>query len=121
MDWEREDKREMAITSIWPAAAIQSAATKAAEEDGAHDLRKPTIYSDAILAMLDAPVAEVNGCLELDEDFLRKTGVTDFDKYNVVVGCKPRRMMPKLLPDLTVNEQDDEGKRMDSATLRAKM
>jgi NAD(P)-dependent dehydrogenase (short-subunit alcohol dehydrogenase family) len=121
MDWEREGKRDMAITSIWPAAAIQSAATKTAEKDGAHDLRKPSIYSDAIIAMLNAPAAEVNGCLELDEDFLRKKGVVDFDKYNVVAGSEPRRIMPKLLPDLTVNEQMDEGKRMDSAKLRAKM
>lgn len=121
MDWEREGKREMAITSIWPAAAIQSAATKMAEKDAAHDLRKPTIYSDAILAMLDAPAAEVNGCLELDEDFLRKKGVVDFKKYSLVVGSEPQRIMPKLLPDLTVNEQDDEGKKMDSTKLRAKL
>jgi hypothetical protein len=31
------------------------------------DLRKPTIYSDAILAMLRAPAKTVNGLLELDE------------------------------------------------------
>ncbi|KAF2438671.1 NAD(P)-binding protein [Karstenula rhodostoma CBS 690.94] len=121
MDWEREGKREMAITSIWPAAAIQSAATRMAEKDAAHELRKPTIYPDAILAMLDAPAAKFNGCLELDEDFLRREGVVDFDKYNFVVGSKPRRIMPKLLPDLTVNEQDDEGKRMDNTKLRAKL
>ncbi|KAL1612039.1 hypothetical protein SLS60_000262 [Paraconiothyrium brasiliense] len=121
MDWEREGKRDMAITSIWPAVAIQSAATKEAEKEGAHDLRKPTIYSAAILAMLESPAAEVNGCLELDEDFLRKKGVTDFEEFNVVIGSKPRRIMPKLLPDLMVDEQNDEGKRMDSTKLRAKM
>ncbi|KAK7189362.1 hypothetical protein DPSP01_005948 [Paraphaeosphaeria sporulosa] len=121
MDWEREGKQDMAITSIWPAAAIQSAATKMAEKDAAHELRKPTIYSDAILAMLNSPAAEVNGCLELDEDFLRKKGAVDFEKYNLVVGSKPRRIMPKLLPDLTVNEQMDEGKRMDSTKLREKL
>lgn len=121
MDWQRQGKHDMAITSIWPAVAIQSAATKAAEKDGARHLRKPAIYSDAILAMLAAPAAEVNGCLELDEDFLRKKGVTDFDKYNVVVGATPRRIMPMLLPSLTVLEQDDEGNRMDSVKMRAKM
>jgi NAD(P)-dependent dehydrogenase (short-subunit alcohol dehydrogenase family) len=118
MDWEREGKRGMAITSIWPATAIQSAAT---DRENADDLRKPTIYSDAILAMLRAPIAQVNGCLELDEDFLRKTGVTDFDKYSVVPGAKPRRIMPANFPDLTVQEQADEGKRVDSTELRAKM
>ncbi|KAF1975567.1 NAD(P)-binding protein [Bimuria novae-zelandiae CBS 107.79] len=121
MDWERKGRKDMAITSIWPAVAVQSAATKDAERESAHDLRKATIYSDAILAMLNSPAAEVNGCLELDEDFLRKKGVTNFEKYNVVLGSKPRRIMPMEFPDLRAKEQDDEGKRMDSTKLRAKM
>lgn len=83
------------------------------------DLRKPSIYSDAILAMLRAPAKTVNGLLELDEDFLRKyTGVTDFSKYSVVKGSNPRRIMPAEFPDLRVAEQDDEGRRTDSTKLR---
>ena len=121
MDWEREGKTNMAITSIWPATAIESAATTGLSAEQAKDLRKPTIYSDAILAMLRAPVPEVNGCLELDEDFLRKMGVSDFEKYNVVPGSSPRRIMPAEFPDLTVKEQDDEGRRMDSTKLRPRM
>jgi NAD(P)-dependent dehydrogenase (short-subunit alcohol dehydrogenase family) len=42
MDWEREGKTNMAITSIWPAAAIESAATQNPSTDRA-ELRKPTI------------------------------------------------------------------------------
>ena len=118
MDWEREGKTNMAITSIWPATAIQSAATEKLSADQASDLRKPTIYSDAILAMLRSPAAEVNGCLELDEDFLRKKGVTDFEKYSIVPGSKPRRIMPQEFPDLTVKEQADEGRRVDSTKVR---
>ncbi|KAJ1335116.1 citronellol/citronellal dehydrogenase [Microdochium nivale] len=75
MDLERQGLADrMAITSIWPAVAIESGATRAmllANPDEARDLRKPTIFSDAILAMLRAPAAVVNGRLELDEDFLR--------------------------------------------------
>lgn len=118
MDWEREGKRGMAITSIWPATAIQSAATQTLAQEEAKDLRKPTIYSDAILTMLRAPTSEINGCLELDEDFLRKKGIVDFEKYNLVPGATPRRIMPAEFPDLTVKEQDDEGRRMDSAKAR---
>jgi hypothetical protein len=118
MDWIREGKSEMAITSIWPAAAIESAATQNPQTDRSA-LRKPSIYSDAILAMLRAPATEVNGRLELDEDFLRETGVVDFSKYSVVQGATPRRIMPAQLPDLAVAEQDDEGTRMDSTKLRA--
>ena len=86
----------------------------------ANDLRKPAIFSDAVLAMLRAPASVVNGQLELDEDFLRKhAGVTDFAKYSVVPGSDPRRIMPAELPDLSVKEQDDEGRRHDSAKDRA--
>jgi hypothetical protein len=62
--------------------------------------------------MINAPTEQVNGQLELDEDFLRKTGVTDFDKYALIPGSKPRRIMPAEFPDLTVAEQADEGRRM---------
>lgn len=54
----------------------------------------------------------------LDEDFLREKGVTDFSKYNLVEGAKPRRIMPAQLPSLRVEEEDDEGRRMDSAAAR---
>jgi hypothetical protein len=84
------------------------------------DLRRPTIYSDAILEILRAPTKTVNGLLALDEDFLREhAGVTDFSKYSVVKGAEPRRIMPAKLPDLSVAEQADEGRRTDSLKLRA--
>ncbi|PNY26931.1 hypothetical protein TCAP_03120 [Tolypocladium capitatum] len=119
MDLVRAGLGDMAITSIWPAVAIESAATARftdLDPDEANHLRKATIFSDAILAILDAPARVVNGELLLDEDFLREHGrVTDFSKYNVVPGSSPRRIMPAKLPDLTVAEQDDEGKRIDSS------
>lgn len=131
MDFEREASsvaaggREgeggaMSITSIWPAVAIESAATEQftkTNPDEAKDLRKATIFSDAILAILQSPPSLVNGELLLDEDFLRDTtGKTDFSEYNVVPGSSPRRIMPQTLPDLTVAEQADEGKRYDSSS-----
>ena len=123
MDFERQGLDGMSVTSIWPATAIRSAATevnavaRGDADDRNKDLRHPTIFSDAILAMIRAPVSQVNGCLELDEDFLRKTGVDDFEKYSVVPGASPRRIMPVDFPDLRVKEHDDEGVRMDSAKL----
>lgn len=132
-DIERQNHKDMAITSIWPAVAIESAATefntplqqsteaKAADRARKKDLRKPTIFSDAILAMIRAPTDRVNGIIDTDEDFLRREcGFTDkdFEKYNVVPGHTPRRIMPKQFPDLSVEGQDDEGVRMDSVKLR---
>jgi NAD(P)-dependent dehydrogenase (short-subunit alcohol dehydrogenase family) len=113
---------DMAITSLWPAVAIESGATRKMVRENpaeARDLRRATIFSDAVLAVLRAPARSVNGRLELDEDFLRSdAGVTDFAKYAVVPGATPRRIMPAKLPDLTVEAQDDEGKRMNSAKER---
>lgn len=121
MDIDRDDdlRGRMAITSLWPAVAVESAATQqftTRDPREAEDLRKATVFSDAILAILRAPAEKVNGELLLDEDFLREhAGVTDFSKYNVVPGSNPRRIMPLKLPDLTVAEQADEGKRVDSS------
>ncbi|KAH6661938.1 short chain dehydrogenase family protein [Plectosphaerella plurivora] len=123
MDFAREGNN-MTITSLWPAVAIESAATQkftTANPEEERDLRKATVFSDAVLAILKAPPAVVNGELLLDEDFLRShAGVTDFAKYSVVKGASPRRIMPAELPVLTVAEQDDEGKRYNSAKDRGK-
>ena len=135
MDFEREARSEMAITSLWPAAvskiwqrrlnmtdekqAVDSAATQNPQTDRSQ-LRKPTIFSDAILAILNSPTKDVNGRCVLDEDFLREhEGITDFSKYALVEGSTPRRIMPAEFPDLGVKEQDEEGRRMDSTLLRA--
>ncbi|KAI4956461.1 hypothetical protein J4E91_000672 [Alternaria rosae] len=119
MDFQREGKSDMAVTSIWPATAVQSAATQSMAQEDAKDLRTANIFSDAVLQMIKAPVEEVNGMLLLDEDFLRMKGVSDFEKYNLVEGSRPRRIMPVKFPDLRVKEQDDEGRRVDSTKLRA--
>ncbi|KAJ6780510.1 hypothetical protein PWT90_07334 [Aphanocladium album] len=122
MDFVRQGLADrMAITSLWPAVAIESAATERMTRlnpDEERDLRKPSIFSDAMLAIAGAPAADVNGELLLDEDFLHDyCGVRDFRKYNVVPDSEPRRIMPAKLPDLRVAEQDDEGKRVDSTKL----
>ncbi|PSR94415.1 hypothetical protein BD289DRAFT_459310 [Coniella lustricola] len=141
MDFERQGLVKgddgCAVTSIWPAVAIQSAATSqftSRDPSQLLDLRKPTIFSDAILAILGAPASLVNGRTLIDEDFLRSRGlVRDFDGYSVVprrasgrekegkAAQPPRRIMPLEFPDLTVREQDDEGSRIDSSKAMAKL
>ncbi|KAF4511350.1 hypothetical protein G6O67_003156 [Ophiocordyceps sinensis] len=120
MDLERQGRSgDTAITSLWPAVAIESAATQqftAADPAEKNNLRKPSIFSDAVLAILAAPPARVNGQLLLDEDFLRHhAAVSDFAKYSLVPGALPRRIMPRHLPDLSVAEQADEGQSIDSS------
>ncbi|EAU34214.1 conserved hypothetical protein [Aspergillus terreus NIH2624] len=125
MDFVREGHKDMAITSLWPATSTESAATEVTLKNSPRskaDLRKATVFSDAVQGILKTPAETVNGLLALDEDFLRKyCGVTDFAKYAVVPGSNPRRIMPKELPVLEVAEQDDEGMRMDSTKMRSKL
>ncbi|RAL58290.1 hypothetical protein DID88_006403 [Monilinia fructigena] len=100
MDFSRMgiEGKGMAVTGLWPASAIESAAT-AHFSSPAEDLRHPAIFSDAILSILKAPVDDVNGLLTLDEDYLRDhDGVRDFSKYALVPGTTPRRIMPARFP-----------------------
>ena len=72
------------------------------------------------MSIIRAPTKDVSGKTFLDEDYLREhDDVTDFSKYALVPGTEPPRIMPLKMPDLTVEEQDDEGERRDSTVLRA--
>jgi NAD(P)-dependent dehydrogenase (short-subunit alcohol dehydrogenase family) len=108
------------VCSIWPATGILSAATEFVRPGEHENLRKPEIFADAILAILkEEDVWRVCGKAWLDEDYLRTLkGVSDFDQYAVIPGTKVRRIMPKRLPSLEVEEEDDEGNRLDSTQLR---
>ncbi|EME48850.1 hypothetical protein DOTSEDRAFT_67794 [Dothistroma septosporum NZE10] len=121
VDFEREERADLAISSLWPAVAIESAATQSGPDAEAarKDLRRADIFSDAILSIIKAPTKDVSGKTFLDEDYLREhDGVQDFSKYALIAGTIPRRIMPMKLPDLTVAEQHDEGVRKDSAKSR---
>jgi hypothetical protein len=74
MDLQREGKNEIPVTSIWPAMAVQSAATQNLAQEDAKDLRTANIFSDAVWQMLKAPVAEVNGEVLLYDEFPRTKG-----------------------------------------------
>lgn len=49
----------------------------------------------------------LNGAVLLDEDYLRSEGQTDFTQYQCEPGVEPPRMMPRVLPDLTVYEENE--------------
>ena len=108
------------VCCIWPAAGIRSAATEFVRPGRHADLRKPDIFADAILAILqERDLGRVSGKAWLDEDYLRELkGMTGFDEYSMIPGEKVRRIMPKVLPVLEVEEEDDEGDRVDSVQIR---
>lgn len=108
------------VCSIWPATGIVSAATEFTRPGSKVELRKPEIFADAILAILqERDSSRISGKSWLDEDYLRELkGIKDFDGYSVIPGTKVRRIMPMKLPSLEVEEEDDEGDRMNSVQLR---
>ncbi|ORY78161.1 hypothetical protein BCR37DRAFT_350520 [Protomyces lactucae-debilis] len=115
------EMNSVGVTTLWPATAIESAATAAVNADQ-RDLRHPRIFGDACVAIVKAPWLTIAGKTLLDEDFLRQHGgLTDVQiaAYAKVPGTTPRRIMPAVLPDLRVAEQDDEGDRRDSAVAKA--
>jgi len=50
----------------------------------------------------------LNGAVLLDEDYLRSEGVTDLSGYRCDPTTEPPRMMPRVFPDLTVEEENEQ-------------
>lgn len=79
--------------ALWPATAIESAATINHGLGGPAQWRKPAILCDALLAALALPRDEVQGKCLLDEEVLARAGVTDLESYNCVPGGQPLRIV----------------------------
>ena len=94
----------MAITCLWPATGIKSYVT---DVKGIKPqlLRKPDIFADAVVEILQSAPSTVNGKCLLDEDFLRSRGYKDFERYRCDPQVEPPRMMPMAFPDLRVKEE----------------
>jgi citronellol/citronellal dehydrogenase len=80
----------IAVNSLWPATTI---ATAAVEFNFPPEIlaasRLPAIMADAAHAILTSASGSTTGNFFLDEDVLRKAGVTDFDSYAVTPGMPP--------------------------------
>jgi citronellol/citronellal dehydrogenase len=79
--------------ALWPATAIETAATVNFGLGGPEQWRKPEIVADALLAALAAPHERVQGRCLIEEEILAAAGVTDFDRYLCVPGGKPLRIV----------------------------
>jgi len=79
--------------ALWPATAIESAATINHGLGGPAQWRKPSVLTDAALAALTLPIEDVQGKCLLDEEVLARVGVKDFEPYNCVPGGKPLRIV----------------------------
>jgi len=77
--------------TLWPRTLIATSALNLAAPGQAERARKPEIMADAAYWILTQDSRQVTGRSFLDEDVLRKAGVTDFSGYT---------MDPAITPDL---------------------
>ncbi|MHC4379716.1 MAG: SDR family oxidoreductase [Planctomycetota bacterium] len=84
---------EVRSCALWPATAIESQATINHGLGGPKDWRRADILADATMAILKAPLADVQGRCLTDERALGLVGVEDFDAYNCVEGGTPIRIV----------------------------
>ncbi|WP_203141659.1 SDR family oxidoreductase [Marinobacter mangrovi] len=86
----------IAVNALWPKTLISTAAIEF-EVGGAAMMaqgRKPDIMADAAVTILGHSADTLTGQALIDEDVLRRAGVSDFEGYRYAPGDKP------LLPDL---------------------
>ena len=80
---------DIAAFNLWPATAIESQATINHQLGTRENWRSPDILSDALIAAIGKPIAEVSGRDLIDEDWLEECGVEDCSIYNCVEGGTP--------------------------------
>jgi citronellol/citronellal dehydrogenase len=90
-------KDGIAVNTIWPRTVIATAAVQnlLGGDAAVRGSRKPEIMADAAYAILTKPSREFTGNFCIDDDILRREGVTDFSKYQLVPGAE-------LIPDFFV-------------------
>lgn len=84
----------IAVNALWPRTVIQTAALQMIPGVKAEHCRTPEIMADAAYAVLTSDAATTTGNFFIDDEVLKKAGITDFSKYSVVPGSR------QLLPDL---------------------
>ncbi len=84
----------IAVNALWPRTVIATAAlAMLGDMVDPDNCRKPEIVADAAHAVLTRTARECTGNFFIDEDVLRESGVTDFERYAVKPGAE-------LMPDL---------------------
>ena len=93
--------RGIAVNSLWPLTAIDTAAVRnvLGGDRMARMSRTPEVVADAAHAILTRPARECTGNFFIDEEVLREEGVTDLARYAPGVGDGP------LVADFFVPEE----------------
>ena len=86
-------KDRISVNALWPVTLIESFATINFGLGDKSKWRKADILADATLAIVTKAPGELTGKALLDEDLLRKEGITDFSVYNCVPDGEPMRIV----------------------------
>ena len=84
----------IAVNALWPRTVIQTAALQMIPGIKPEHCRTPEIMADAAYQILISDAATMTGNFFIDDEVLKKAGVTDLGKYAVVAGSR------ELMPDL---------------------
>lgn len=84
----------IAVNALWPRTVIQTAALQMIPGVKPEHCRKPEIMADAAYQVLISDSTTTTGNFFIDDEVLKRAGVTNLDKYSVVAGSR------ELLPDL---------------------
>jgi citronellol/citronellal dehydrogenase len=84
----------IAVNALWPRTVIQTAALQMIPGVRPEHCRTPEIMADAAYAIFTSEAATTTGNFFIDDEVLKKAGVTDLEKYSVVPGS--RQLMPDL-------------------------
>jgi len=92
-------KQGVAFNALWPKTAIATAAVRnlLGGEQSIQRCRKPEIMADAAYSVLSRESRECTGNFFIDEEVLRESGVTNFDKYKYTEANDS-----ELLPDFFI-------------------
>eukprot|EP00753_Platysulcus_tardus_P014032 PLAT3992.1.p1 GENE.PLAT3992.1~~PLAT3992.1.p1 ORF type:complete len:319 (-),score=77.22 PLAT3992.1:1255-2187(-) len=110
---DEPDYSRIRVNTLWPTHGISTAVTDSMHVP-ASLLRRPAIFADAALAICRSAAlpAGPHGETLLDEDFLRRSAdcggraMTDFSSYSAEEGSQPPRMLPRSIPSLLVEEEE---------------
>lgn len=90
----------VAANALWPATAIETAATEVFGLGDKSIWRTADILADATVALLNKEPTACTGQALIDEDFLRENGVSDFTRYRADPNTEPPRLSFKHIPPL---------------------
>lgn len=76
----------IAVNALWPRTVVLTSALMHAPNADEKHARKPEIMADAAHEILTADSRTITGNFFIDEDVLRRAGVTDFNQYAVSSG-----------------------------------